>query len=64
MDAPGISCEELPPEVRHHPWVYPMCGTCISMYVLEWYLINVNSVGWANATQLRDIVFLLCGQNL
>ena len=19
----------------HHPWVYPMCGTCISMYVLE-----------------------------
>ena len=19
----------------HHPWVYPMCGTCISMCVLE-----------------------------
>ena len=19
----------------HHPWVYPVCGTCISMYVLE-----------------------------
>ena len=43
----------------HHPWVYPMCGTCISMYVLEWYLINVSSVGWTNATQPRDIVSLL-----
>ena len=19
----------------HHPWVYSVCGTCISMYVLE-----------------------------
>ena len=19
----------------HHPWVYPLYGTCISMYVLE-----------------------------
>ena len=19
----------------HHPWVYPVCRTCISMYVLE-----------------------------
>ena len=47
----------------HHPWVYPMCGTCISMYVLEQYLINVSSVGWTNTTQPRDIVSLLCGPN-
>ena len=42
--------------MRHHPWVYPVCGTCISMYVLEQYSINVSSVGWTNATQPRDIV--------
>ena len=61
---PGISCWELPAEVRHHPWVYPICGTCISMYVLEQYLINISSVGWTNATQPRDIVSLLRGPNL
>ena len=33
------------------------------MYVLEQYLINVSSVGWTNATQPRDIVSLLRGQN-